>query len=201
MVKEGHKKIYATARTRTLGKKKTRENSRKRKNNSINAGMTNLQNWNKLQKKRKKERLKKKKELEEKTLIYPKENDSIKTADKKWVVKMLSTDKRIQKRMEVQYCKTKKPKGKIIYLSANGTGKIQGYVTFDGYIKLTKDNWVENRKLHRIPGGLYYTGKTKGGKIRENWGYYMNDPHTFPNPIPYKIIEGSRGWRYYHPIK
>ena len=174
--------------------KKTRAETTTRKDRKRKAGTLNLQ-------RARDERHKRKKEREEKELIYPKEGDSILTMKKEWIEKVLSTIKRIQKRMEVRPTICKKPKGKIIYLSETGTGKIQGYVTFDGCKKLTQRTWAKHRHLHRIPGGLYYTGRTeKTNKLRENWGLYFKDPHTFPTPIPYVIVKGSRDWRYYHSI-
>ena len=188
---------YATQKLRTTGQKKAREMTLQKQSQENKRKRNLLKDAPRAQKKQKID-IKEVKELED--LIYPEDGDSILSVDQDMLVKLLSTIAEIEKRMEVRPCITNKPIGKIIYLSANGTGEIQGYVKFGGWIPLHRRNWATYRPLHRMEGGLYYKGKTKQGKIRKNFGYYMNEPRTFPMPIPYKCNLGARNWKYYHPM-
>ena len=195
-----HGSVHATPRCKSLSMKKKRQERKERQDRKRKAGARNLQKYHKKRKKQRQEI--KEKELQDviKDLIYPKEGDHILTLKKKWIEKVLSAIKEIQKRMEVRPTKCNKPRGTIIYLSESGTGKIQGYVTYDGCKLLTQENWEQHRHLHRVPGGLYYKGLTpKTKKPRENWGWCFKDPHTFPTPIPYKKTR-ARDWKYYHSV-
>ena len=186
----------ATRSLRILGQRKAREMTLQKQSQEKKRKRDLLKDA-RAQKKQKNE-IEEVKELDD--LIYPEDGDSILSVDQDMLLKLLSTIEEIQKRMEVRPCITNKPIGKIIYLSANGTGKIQGYVKFGGWIHLHRRNWAKYRPLHRIEGGLYYKGKTKEGKIRKNFGYYMNEPRTFPTNIPYKCNLAAQDWKYYHPI-
>ena len=128
----------------------------------------------------------------------PEEGDKICCLDPQWVDLLLDG----KKTMEVFNCKNNDlSEGQRIYLSKKRTKQIQGCVTYVRQTRLTTLNWKKNRHLHRVPGGLYYTGKTSNGKTRENWGYYVKDPCTFPTSIPYKHMNGTQKRKIYHKIK
>ena len=90
------------------------------------------------------QRKQRKKEQDEKKLMDPQEGDKVWCLEPQWVELLLDG----KKRMEVFNCKNNNlSEGQRIYLAKKGTKDIQGYVTYDGHIRLTKLNWAKYRHI------------------------------------------------------